>query len=110
MPGSFSCGSLEETDVQLTTFGRRLSGERDEFARRGFAGENGPGEGGPPGTEMRSYVVVTGIIFGLLTVAHVWRIFLDPHLATDPWFLMFTIAAAALAVAAWRVARRSSSI
>ena len=62
------------------------------------------------GTEMRSYVVVTGIIFGLLTVAHVWRIFLDPHLATDPWFLMFTIAAAALAVAAWRVARRSSSI
>jgi hypothetical protein len=58
---------------------------------------------------MRSYVVVTGIMFCLLTLAHVWRMFLEPHLATDPWFLMFTVVAAALAVVAWRVARRSSS-
>jgi hypothetical protein len=58
---------------------------------------------------MRSYVVVTGIIFGLLTLAHLWRIFLEPHLATDPWFLMFTVVAAALTIVAWRVARRSSS-
>ena len=58
---------------------------------------------------MRSYVAVTGIIFGLLTVAHIWRIFLEPHLATDPWFLTFTIVAATLSVLAWRVARRSPS-
>ena len=58
---------------------------------------------------MRSYVVVTGIMFCLLTLAHVWRMFLEPHLATDPWFLMFTVVAAVLTVVAWRVARRSSS-
>lgn len=58
---------------------------------------------------MRTYVVVTGIIFGLLTVAHVWRMILEPHLATDPWFLLFTGAAAALMVVAWRVLRRSPS-
>jgi hypothetical protein len=35
MPLLFSYGSLQEVDVQLTTFGRRLSGQRDELV--GFA-------------------------------------------------------------------------
>ena len=33
VPLLFSYGSLQETDVQLATFGRRLSGERDELLR-----------------------------------------------------------------------------
>ena len=33
MPLLFSYGSLQETGVQLATFGRRLSGERDELLR-----------------------------------------------------------------------------
>ena len=55
---------------------------------------------------VRSYVVVAGLVFGLLTLAHVWRIVEEPHLAKEPWFIAITVAAAALSVGAWRVARR----
>ena len=58
---------------------------------------------------MRTYVIATGIVFGLVTLAHLWRLVVEPHLATDPWFLLLTVVAASLAVAAWRVARRTSS-
>ena len=58
---------------------------------------------------MKSYVVATGVIFGLITLAHLWRMFVEPRLATEPWFLLTTVVSAALCVAAWRVARRSSS-
>jgi hypothetical protein len=58
---------------------------------------------------VRTYVIATGVLFGLLTVAHVWRMFEEPHLATDPWFLLVTITIAALGVVAWRVARSSPS-
>jgi hypothetical protein len=57
---------------------------------------------------MRWYVIVAGVIFGLLAVAHVWRMIVEPHLAREPWYLLITVAAGALSVAAWRVARRSS--
>ena len=33
MPLLFSYGTLQQDDVQLATFGRRLTGERDELAR-----------------------------------------------------------------------------
>lgn len=58
---------------------------------------------------MRSYVVATGVVFGLLTLVHLWRIVEEPHLATDPWFILMTIAAAALCFGAWRVLRRSKA-
>jgi hypothetical protein len=55
---------------------------------------------------MKAYVMTTGAVFGLLTLAHVWRIIgEDPHLATDPWFLLITGAAAALCLWAWRLLR-----
>lgn len=55
---------------------------------------------------MRAYVVTTGIVFGLLAVAHVVRIIAErPALATDLWYMLTTVAAAALAVWAWRVLR-----
>jgi hypothetical protein len=55
---------------------------------------------------MRTYVVATGIVFAVLTLAHLWRIIQEPHLASDPWFMVATVVAATLSVAAWRVARR----
>jgi hypothetical protein len=52
--------------------------------------------------KVKTYIITTGAIFGILTAAHIWRVTLEPHLATDPWFLLTTFAAAALAVWAWR--------
>jgi hypothetical protein len=36
---------------------------------------------------MRPYVITTGTVFGLLVVAHVWRVVEEgPGLAREPWF------------------------
>jgi hypothetical protein len=56
---------------------------------------------------VKLYVLVTGILFGLLTLAHVWRMIEERHLASDPWYLGITAAAAILGLWAWRVLRRS---
>ena len=56
---------------------------------------------------MRTYVLAAGAVFALIAVAHVARLVVEPHLATDPWFLSMTVIAAALAVGAWRVSRPS---
>jgi hypothetical protein len=53
---------------------------------------------------MRAYVMVTGTIFALLTLAHIWRVIEEgSHLATDPWYVLITLAAAALSLWAWRL-------
>jgi hypothetical protein len=53
---------------------------------------------------MRAYVVTTGVIFGLLVVAHVWRAVVEGlHLATDPSYILITLAAVGLCLWAWRV-------
>lgn len=53
---------------------------------------------------MKAYVITTGIVFALLTAAHVWRIVVEgTHLARDPWYLLITVLTALLAVWAWRV-------
>jgi len=58
---------------------------------------------------MKAYVITTGAVFGLLTLAHIWRVFAeDRRLATDPWFILITAAAAALCLWAWHLLRRSS--
>lgn len=57
---------------------------------------------------MKTYVLITGVIFGLLTVVHIWRMMVEPELATDPWFILITLASATLCVGAWWVARRRS--
>ncbi len=56
---------------------------------------------------MKSYVIVVGVIFGLLAVVHLWRIVEEPHLARDPWFLLVTVAAGVLSGVAWRVVRHT---
>ncbi len=57
---------------------------------------------------MKAYVITTGVIFGLLTVAHIVRVVMvERHLATDPVFVLFTVLAAALTGWAWLVLRRT---
>ncbi len=57
---------------------------------------------------MRAYVLTTGVVFGLLTLAHVWRIVVEGmHLLTNPWWVGITVAAGALAVWAFRLLRLS---
>jgi hypothetical protein len=58
---------------------------------------------------MRAYVMTTGILFGLIAVAHVWRVFEEgAGLAADPFFILLTVAAAALCLWAWRLIRLST--
>jgi hypothetical protein len=58
---------------------------------------------------MKAYVMTTGAVFGLLTLAHIARgVAEGPHVATDPWFVLITIAAAALCVWAWRLLRQGA--
>ena len=55
---------------------------------------------------MKAYVMTTGSVFGLLALAHVWRVVEEgPHLARDPWYILITVLAAALCVWAFRVLR-----
>jgi hypothetical protein len=53
---------------------------------------------------MKAYVITTGTIFGLITIAHVARI-LDEgtRLLTEPFYLLLTLLAAGMVVWAWRV-------
>ena len=58
---------------------------------------------------MKAYVVTTGTIFGLLTVAHLWRMVEEgSHVATDPLFILVTLASGVLCLWAWRVFRLST--
>lgn len=58
---------------------------------------------------MRAYLMTTGTVFGLITLAHVWRVCVEgPRLAKEPVFILLTIAAAALCFWAWRLLARSS--
>jgi hypothetical protein len=55
---------------------------------------------------MKAYLITTGIVFGLITVAHIWRAFAEgSHLATDPMFILLTLLSAALCVWAFRLLR-----
>ena len=46
---------------------------------------------------MKAYVVTTGIVFGLITVAHIWRgIAEGPRVAGQLWFILLTVFVAAL--------------
>jgi dolichyl-phosphate-mannose--protein O-mannosyl transferase len=58
---------------------------------------------------MRAYLATTGTVFGLITLAHIWRVYLEGlRLAKEPVFILLTIAAAALCFWAWRLFARSS--
>jgi hypothetical protein len=62
------------------------------------------------GDPMKAYVVTTGAVFGLITVAHVLRVIAEgPHLVTDPWYVLLTVAAATLCLWAFRLVTPRSS-
>ena len=52
---------------------------------------------------MKTYVMTTGTLFGLLAAVHVWRMAVERHLATDPWYLLIT--ATAVGLGRWARAR-----
>lgn len=54
---------------------------------------------------MRAYVITTGALFGLLTIAHIVKIILERRLIPDPVFIIFTLLSAGLTIWAWRVLR-----
>ena len=57
---------------------------------------------------MKAYLITTGIVFALITLAHILRVFAEgPRLAKDPFFILLTLLAAGLSVWAWRLLRRS---
>jgi hypothetical protein len=55
---------------------------------------------------MKAYLITTGIVFALITLAHILRVFAEgPRLAKDPFFILLTLLAAGLSVWAWRLLR-----
>jgi uncharacterized membrane protein len=58
---------------------------------------------------MKTYVLTTGTIFGLLAIVHLWRAISESgSLARDPWFLIITVLAATLCLWAFGLLRRSA--
>jgi hypothetical protein len=60
---------------------------------------------------MKAYLITTGSIFALLTLAHVWRAIAEwPPSAGDPWYFVEAgvgAVAAALSLWAWSLLRAS---
>ncbi len=58
---------------------------------------------------VRTYLLTTGILFGLLTIVHVWRVVSESaSLARDPWYVLITAIAAAFCVWALALYRRTA--
>ena len=54
---------------------------------------------------MKAYVITTGSIFGLIVVAHVWRILEEGSHVVNPPYIALTALSAALCVWSCRVLR-----
>ena len=58
---------------------------------------------------MKTYIALTGVVFGLLTAAHIWRVAEEGrYLATQPSFVLITLATTLLCVWAGVLVARSS--
>jgi hypothetical protein len=55
---------------------------------------------------MKAYVITTGAVFGLLTLLHIWRMFVERSVASEPWFILITLASAGLCLWAVRLLSR----
>lgn len=58
---------------------------------------------------MKAYIITSGAIFALITIAHIAHIAMETHVLREPFFLLLTLLAAALSVWAFVVLRRVSS-
>jgi len=53
---------------------------------------------------VKIYLALTAVVFGLLTVMHLWRMVAEStSLARDPWFLAITLISAGLCLWAVRL-------
>jgi hypothetical protein len=60
---------------------------------------------------MKAYLLTTGTVFALLTLAHIWRVVAESRsLATEPFYVLITIASAALSIWAFRLVRATPEI
>ena len=57
---------------------------------------------------MKAYLITTGTVFALVTIAHVWRAIAEAGLTRDPWFILLTVLTAGFSVWAWRLLRVSA--
>jgi hypothetical protein len=53
---------------------------------------------------MKTYLWVTGGLFGLLTAVHVWRMLVESS-ARDPWYVLITVISALLSGWAFKLVR-----
>jgi len=59
---------------------------------------------------MKAYIITTGTVFLLITIAHLARLAMEPtHVAREPVFIVLTLLAAALSIWAFVVLRRVSN-
>ena len=58
---------------------------------------------------MKAYLITTGTVFGLITLAHIWHVVADVAHLRDPVFLTFTFLALGLCLWAFLLLRRVSS-
>ena len=52
---------------------------------------------------MKAFLITAGTVFGLIVVAHIARITVEPQIAKDPWFWATTVLAGVLSLWAWRL-------
>lgn len=58
---------------------------------------------------MKAYLMTTGTVFGLITIVHAWRMIEERQMATEPWYILITVATGALCLWAWRLVRQLRS-
>jgi hypothetical protein len=58
---------------------------------------------------VKTYVTLTGIVFGLITLAHVWRAIQEGPGVLNVWWILLTVATAALSVWALRLVRNAKT-
>ena len=53
---------------------------------------------------MKAYLITTGVVFGLITLAHIVRMAMEgTHLLKEPLYVVLTLVAAGLSIWAWRL-------
>lgn len=58
---------------------------------------------------MKAYLLTTGIAFGLILIAHAWRVVFESHeLARDPGFIVLSLVAAGMSAWAFYLVRANS--
>jgi hypothetical protein len=58
---------------------------------------------------MKAYLITTGVVFGLITVAHILRMVSEgAHLMREPVYILLTLLSAALSIWAMQLLRRSN--